>query len=54
VVAALPAAHRALNAQHIKLADQAADRSIAGHVFADQLGDSSAYLIIDSISRSTK
>jgi hypothetical protein len=31
VVATLPAARRAFDAQHIKLADQTADGSIAGH-----------------------
>jgi hypothetical protein len=54
VVATLPAARRAFDAQHVELADQSADRSVAGRVFADQLGDCSACLIIDSISRSTK
>jgi hypothetical protein len=32
VVAALPAACRTLDAQHVELADQSADGSIAGHV----------------------
>ena len=32
VVAAVPPARRALDAQHDELADQSADRSVAGHV----------------------
>jgi hypothetical protein len=54
MVAALPATRRALDAQHDELGDQSADRSVAGHVSADQPGDCSGRLIVDSISRSTK
>jgi hypothetical protein len=54
VVTVPPATRRALDAQYDELADQSADRSVAGHVSADQLGDCSGRLIVDSISRSTK